>query len=41
MEFTFRETEIMGEFANAAVLSMVLVMVGIGLGYLLLRLQGE
>ncbi len=31
----------MGEFANAAVLSMVLVMVGIGLGYLLLRLQGE
>ncbi|MCS6958462.1 MAG: PetM family cytochrome b6-f complex subunit 7 [Pseudanabaenaceae cyanobacterium SKYGB_i_bin29] len=31
----------MGEFANAAVLSVVLVMVGVGLGYLLLRLQGE
>ncbi len=31
----------MGEFANALVLSIVLVMVAIGLGYLLLRLQGE
>ncbi len=31
----------MGEIGNAMVLSMVLIPVGIALGFLLLKLQGE
>jgi len=31
----------MGEIGNAMVLSMVLIPVGIALGYFLLKLQGE
>jgi F0F1-type ATP synthase assembly protein I len=36
-----QRAKIMGEIGNAMLLSSVLVMVGIGIGYLLLRLQGE
>ena len=36
----FKE-KIMGEMVNAMVLCMVLIPVGIGFGYFLLKLQGE
>ena len=36
----FKE-KIMGELANAMILSMVLIPVGIAFGYFLLKLQGE
>jgi cytochrome b6-f complex subunit 7 len=37
--FIYKE-KIMGEMVNAIVLSMVLIPVGIALGYFLLKLQG-
>jgi len=39
--FNKRETrKTMGEIANAAILPPILVMIGLGVGFLLLKLQG-